>query len=160
MFTEIPLTIYEWAGCVHVATQRMLASREQGLNHATTYVRTILTRLEEETVGVCGERAYCKLFGLYWNGAVNTFHQQPDVDNGIEVRSTKLSLGRLIVRDNDADDRCYVLMTGPHLSEAISDPVMRYHGWIIGWEAKQSHWLDNPNVLRPSWFVPQDALRF
>jgi hypothetical protein len=149
---QVELTPRELAMAVNVGMQRLVASTEAGLNHASTYHRSFLKRLEEETVGACGEIAFSKAFGKYWSPSVNTFHDIADVGTDIEVRSTRLDSGSLIVRDNDAGDRWFVLVTG-------EPPLMTIRGRILGSEAKKPQYVRDPHGHRKAWFVPQEALQ-
>lgn len=147
---HIELTLSEFATAVSNAMSRIVASRAQELNHASTYERGYLRRLIEEVAGVCGEMALAKHKGVWFSPMLNTFHRSPDC-LGFEVRTTQVTDGRLIVRDNDADDRTYVL--------AITDgSSVRLVGWMLGGECKQARWADNPNGYRPCWMVPQKYL--
>lgn len=148
---RVKLTVREIAAAVDVAMQRLCASTEAGHNHASTYQRTFLKRLEEETIGACGEIAFCKGLGKFWSPTVNTFHAIADVGKNIEVRATARDDGSLIVRDNDDPDRWYVLVTG-------EPPVMTIRGRIRGRDAKRDEYLRNPHGHRQAWFVPQSAL--
>lgn len=148
---QVALTDYEFADCVGVGLRRLLSSNTKGLNHASTYERGHLKRLEEETLGACGERAFCKALGIYWDGSVDTFHTKADAGVRYEIRSTTRDDGRLIIRDNDDPDRIYVLVTG-------QPPRMTVRGWILGSWARQPSWRTDPYGYRPAWFVPQNAL--
>jgi len=132
------------------AVQRMVASTSQDLRHCTTYRRGYLLRLYEEVVGVCGEIAVAKFKGVWFSPLLNTFHYTPDC-LGYEVRATDRVEGRLIVRENDADDRKYILATTDG-----SDVILV--GWLFGGEAKQDRWRSNPNDYRECWMVPQKFL--
>jgi len=152
MALELPLSMAEFAVAVQSAMTRMLISTGQGINHASTYKRTWLERLQEETVGCCAELAMGKLVDRYFIPEVGTFHHKPDCLHDIEVRATARLDGRLIVRDNDANDRRYVFCT-------VTGNVVNIVGWMFGHEAKQPAFLSNPNDYRPAWFVPQAKLR-
>jgi hypothetical protein len=129
----------------------MVVSSASRLNHASTYQRTWDKRLQEEVTGAAAEIAVAKSVGAFCIGSVNTFHRVPDVIGGTEVRATQREDGCLIVRDNDDNDRRYVLVTG----EA---PNLRIAGYLYGHEAKQLQWIRNPHGHRQAWFVPQEAL--
>lgn len=148
---KVQLDIREYAHAVDVGMQRMVASTEAGHNHASTYERDWLERLEQETVGACAELAFCKFMGWYWSGSVNTFHTIADAGRDVEVRSTTRDDGSLIIRNNDADDRWYVLVTG-------KAPVLTIRGRIKGGEGKKPEWARDPHGRRRAWFVPQAAL--
>jgi hypothetical protein len=152
MSLDIELTLAEFAVAVQSTMTRMLVSAGQQLNHASTYKRTYLERLHEETVGCCAEMAMGKLVNRYFIPEVGTFHEKPDYLHDIEIRATSRLDGRLIVRDNDHNDRRYVFAT-------VTGQVVSFHGWLYGYEAKKNSWLTNPNDYRLAWFVPQSALR-
>lgn len=153
MRKNIPVTIGHWEywDAVNVANIRMAISNEAKLNHASTYQRGYMRRLHQEVIGRCGEVAFCQAMNIDCPTSVNTFHAIPDVGVEVEIRATARDTGRLIVRDNDPDDRWYILVTGkpPHLT---------IRGCIKGIDAKKDQWLRNPHGHRPAWFVPQKAL--
>lgn len=148
---DIRITLPEFDLAMGVARLRIMASAMLKLDHATTYDRTMIKRLEEEVVGACGEIAVGKWIGGWFVPSVNTFHRVPDCMHNIEVRSTARLDGKLIVRNNDKDDRRFVLalVTGEMVSLA---------GWVLGADAKRKEWAMNPNGNRDAWFVPQSAL--
>lgn len=148
---QVKLTNWERKAAIDCANMRMTTSDEAGWNNASTYKRTFTERLAEEVIGACGEIALCKLMNWFWSPSVNTFHHTPDVGSDIEVRSTQLETGSLIVRDNDADERWYVLVTGDGITMTI-------RGRIRGADAKRPEWVRDPNSYRPAWFVPQTHL--
>jgi hypothetical protein len=149
---EIELTMPEFNLALSAAQMRIMASAMQRLNHATTYQRTLVKRLEEEVIGACGEIAVGKWKGKWFVPSVNTFHRVPDCLDDVEVRATALPDGHLIVRENDADDRRFVLalVDGEHV---------RLVGWLHGRDAKRPEWVRDPHGQREAWFVPQGALR-
>jgi hypothetical protein len=146
------LTVSEIISCYHVAGHRITASEAQFLNHASTYQRGIRTRFDEESVGAIGERAFAKWLNVYSADPINTFHKRPDCGDRFEIRSTAVRNGRLIVRDNDDDDRIFVLAL------VALDGRVILRGWIRGADAKHPQWRWNPNDKRQSWGVTQDAL--
>lgn len=145
---KITLSAPEFLAAVHAGMLRFATSPG---NPATTYRRSYNLRIEEEIVGACAEAAVHKFLGKFWDTAFGTYHRQSDAPGGIEVRGTKLDNGSLIIRDNDADDRWYVLVTG----EA---PELIIRGFIKGNEAKQDKYVRNPHGHRQAWFVPQGEL--
>jgi hypothetical protein len=149
---DVSLNPWEFKACVDVANQRMVVSETAGMNHSSTYRRDHLTRIQQEITGACGEMAVCKALGKFWSPSVNTFHDVPDIDPNIEVRTTDRENGSLIVRDNDPEDRWYFLVTGV-------PPLMRVVGAIRGGDAKRDEWVRDPHGHRPAWFVPQEALK-
>jgi hypothetical protein len=149
--SAVTLDPWEFKACVDVANIRMAVSNDSNLNHASTYQRDHLTRIQQEILGACGEMAVCKHLGLFWTPSVNTFHHEPDIPPDIEVRSTDRLDGSLIVRDNDPPDRRYFLVTG-------KPPSLLVVGFISGHEARKDEWVRDPHGHRPAWFVPQHAL--
>ena len=149
---DVTLTMTEWHHAAQTALLRMVVSAAQKLNHASTYERTWSERMAEEMTGAAGEVAVAKVLGAFFVGSVNTFHRVPDCIAGTEVRATERDNGCLILRDNDPDDRRYVLVVG-------SAPKLRIAGWLVGADGKRPEFLRNPHGHRPAWFVPQDNLR-
>lgn len=144
------------------ALERMLTSKPLGINHASTYVRTPIERLNEETIGVCAEYAFCALVGITYRWPINEFHSVPDCGDA-EIRGTWRSDGRLIIRDNDSSDRWFYLLTtrrstGPWVIDQ-APPTMVLRGFIKGRDAKRAIYRDNPNNYRPCWMVPQTDLQ-
>lgn len=148
----VTLSTNEVLAAYHTASQRITASEAQQLNHASTYSRGIRTRMDEESVGALGERAFAKWKGVYSEG-INTFHHVADCGLQYEVRATALRNGKLIVRDNDDDFRVFVLA----LVGLDGRVVLR--GWMHGWECKRDEWSSDPHGHRPAWWVPQESLR-
>lgn len=147
----VVLTEWEFKACVDLANTRMAVSNAKHMNHASTYERTHLNRVEEEIVGACGEMAVCKALGRFWTPSVNTFHHTADIEPNIEVRATKKRDNCLIIRDNDPDHRYYFLVVG-------EPPKMTVIGYLMGAKAKQDKWIRDPGKRRRAWFVPQEAL--
>lgn len=136
-----------------VGLARFTESRAAGRNpHMSQAGRSDAERIRHETLGCMAEAAVAQHIGIPFPATVNTFHTIPDV-GPFEVRSTDRPNGRLIVRDNDHEDRPYVLVTGDGIT-----PVLRLVGWLYGWEARDGRWLRNPHGRRPCWMVPQHAL--
>lgn len=151
----ITLTIPEWSAVINAAWLRIVTSAKQGLNHATTYERSLIKRLGEEVTGAAGEIAVGKWAGTFFVPSVNTYHRVPDCLQDVEVRSTQYASGHLIVRKNDKVDqtsRRFVLAI-------VRGDVIRLAGWIYGREAMKDEYLANPNGWREEWFVPQEKLR-
>ena len=97
------------------------------------------------------EMAVAKLFGLYWSGTLNTF-RGADLHDYIQVKSTDLPDGRLIVRREDATDHVCILVIRENTR------TFRVVGWVAAGDAKQDEWLTNPNGTDAAWFLPQDQL--
>lgn len=152
--TVVTLTEWEYKHCVNVATTRMSVSIGKNITDIaySEGVKDYNERLLIDIRGACGELAVAKMLNKYWAPSVNTFHNVPDIQPNIEVRTTERPDGSLIVRDNDPEDRYYVLVVGV-------PPTMDVRGFIRGSEAKRDEFLRNPGGRRRSWFVPQSSLQ-
>ena len=148
----IHLTYAEFFHAVSAAQVRMAASTGAGLNAATTYHRTWIRRLVEETCGACGEMAIAKWQDRWFVPGLGTFHTFADLFGDVESRGTDNEKGSLIVRDNDDDDRKFVLAL-------VKGPEVTLAGWLYGAEAKVEAYARDPNGYRPAWFVPAANLR-
>ncbi|NBW09696.1 MAG: hypothetical protein EBR82_16900 [Caulobacteraceae bacterium] len=100
--------------------------------------------------GACGEMALAKFLGVYWSGSVDAF-RLPDVGS-LQVRTRSSHEYDLIVRHADSDESRYVLITG-------QAPRYVIHGWMLGKDAKQSHYYKTYGDRPGAFFVPQSDLR-
>jgi hypothetical protein len=121
--------------------------------------------LDIDTLGAECELAVAKFLNRYPVFSVSTF-KAPDVD-GLQVRGTTVSTGRLIMRPNDPVDNVYVLVVKYPFSEYI------IAGWITGrraqkigiWEEKVDRpgawWVSQSNLNPLDWLDPymQGSLR-
>jgi hypothetical protein len=149
---DISLTIPEFGQAIQTAWVRIVASSAIGLNHATTYTRSMIERFEQEVVGACGEIGVGKWIGKWFVPSVGTFHRVPDCLQDVEVRATRNFDGCLIVRGNDSPKRRFIL--------ALVDGLrVRLAGWILGAEARDPKWVADPHGHRSAWFVKQPGLR-
>lgn len=148
----VDLSLPELSLALNSAWMRIVSSAAIGINHKTTYSRPISTRILEEFIGACGEIAVGKASGEFFVPSVGTFHRVPDCLSDCEVRSTDRTDGSLIVRDNDHDDRRYILAI-------VTDDKVNLVGWMAGGDAKKPEWRRNPHGHREAWFVPQSSLR-
>ncbi len=149
---NVTLSFAEFYHAVDAAKLRMASSSLKQLNHATTYKRNYIERLQEEVIGTCGEMAVAKAMNKWFIPTIDTFHDRPDVFDAVEVRSTGRADGRLIVRDNDPDDRIYILAI-------VQAPDIKLAGWMRGGDCKIQKYFYNPNNYRDAWFVPQKDLQ-
>ncbi len=106
-------------------------------------------RWSDNIEGAAGELAVAKHLGVFWSASINTFHL-PDVGD-YQVRSMGHDHYGLVLRDDDADDQCFILAVG-------KAPRFRVPGWIWGVEGKRDEWKAAPNGGRVAFFVPQDVL--
>jgi hypothetical protein len=105
---------------------------------------------ETHVEGTVAELAYAKARGRFWNGSINTYRKGGDVGD-VQIRMRTRHDGRLIVRPSDRDSDYFVLVTG-------WAPTYRVHGWMLGADAKQERWLENPGGQGEAFFVPQSEL--
>ena len=100
--------------------------------------------------GACGELAFAKWKGKYWDGAMNDF-AAPDV-GAYQVRTSAKANQSLILHPGDSDDDLFVLV----LVHAL--PICTLAGWIPGGAGKHGKWWTTEGVRHPAFFVPQSAL--
>lgn len=145
---EITLNSYELMQGATAGILRNVASIKEQYNRAFTG-REWQVHIE----GACGEVAVAKAMGRYWGGSVNTFKAQGDLDSvGWEIRTRAEHSYDLIIRDDDQDDRVFVLVTG-------KAPNYVVRGWIKAGDAKREEWRKNYGGHQPAYFVPQSELR-
>jgi hypothetical protein len=140
----------DWGEVERAVRLRIEESSQQGLNHASTYERSMDERLEQERVGAGAELAWARLNERLWHNPINEFHQVPD-DGMNEIRATSHPRGGLIIRDNDPSDRVYIF------AQLIGN-VFFFIGWAYGHEAKRDENLFNPNGWRQSWRLGKHQL--
>jgi hypothetical protein len=105
--------------------------------------------------GAAAELAVCKLIGCFWTGMEVSGSDRkegvtPDA-GGVQVRSTRLKSGSLILHEGDADDSAFVLVVG-------RIPRLDVKGWIHGRDGKRADYWRSESVRHPAYFVPADAL--
>ena len=102
--------------------------------------------------GAQGECAAARALGAYWPMTINAAKALPDLLPDWQVRTRVKHEHDLIVRDDDADEQRFVLVTGTF-------PDFVVHGWILGRDAKRPEWReDRGERSAPCYWVPQDAL--
>jgi len=101
--------------------------------------------------GAVGELAAAKAMNRFWSGSINTFKDGGDVGT-IQVRTRSKEHYELIVRQDDADEDCFVLVVG-------TAPNYDVKGWILGRDAKQEQWSQTHGNRPAAFFVPQLELR-
>lgn len=146
---EVSLSPSEQFQAAHIGCQRHLAALQAGLTdkHAA---KTCTDPWALHIEGAAGELAFAKATNRYWPATVNNFHD-PDLMNGVQVRTRSSHSHDLIVREGDSDLHTFVLVTGRM-------PVYRVHGWIKGRDAKQLRFWNNPGGHGPAFFIPQGHL--
>jgi len=147
MDTSVTLSKEELAWATSVGMQRYNESLKRGHKnkHGLKYATEAL-----DVDGACAELAVAKFTGWPWKAGVNTF-KEADIEDNIQVKSTPKQDNRLIIRNDDSSDHCYILVVGVA-------PTFRIVGWIIGRDGKQPQYLYNPNDREPAYFIPQTAL--
>ena len=100
--------------------------------------------------GACGELAAAKASGRYWPATIDSFKNGDDV-SGFQVRTRSKHEWDLIIRDDDKDDRIFVLVTG-------QAPRYAVRGWIRARDGKKDEHVREHGSRPSAWFVPQVAL--
>jgi len=108
--------------------------------------------------GSIAEYAFSKLTGIPWDGKLKSYsewrtwrHEGHDVGM-VEIKSTKLAYGNLLVRPHNADYAPYVCVL------THQEPEYIFAGWCWGYEAKQPKWWRG-EIPKPAYIVKQDSLR-
>jgi hypothetical protein len=100
-----------------------------------------------ESVGA--EIAVAQYFGIKgFKPTLNTFKNEADVMDRLEVKWTKYSNGHLIIRDPDRDNDVAMLVTG-------RSPVYQLVGWIPIKLAKSGEWRSDE---KSNHWIPQGKL--
>jgi hypothetical protein len=109
--------------------------------------------------GIGGEIVCCRYFGLEWNNGGPRDRngvKAPDSKCGVEVRTVWPLHKRLIVHEDDVDERPFVLMAGQLA-------LWKYwvQGWLFAHEVKQHRewWEDPQRTDRAAFFAPTKELR-
>jgi len=146
---EVTLTDYELAQAAQVGCLRHIADIRRNKKPSANP-----NEWQIHIEGACGEMAVAKAAGLYWGGSVNTFKQGGDIlSTKWEVRTRSRHDYDLIIRDDDPDDRVYILVTG-------TSPTYSIHGWILAAEAKMMQgFRKDHGSYRPAFFIPKNKLR-
>ena len=105
--------------------------------------------------GAIAEATVAKALGVYCNLA-SSDRAIADIGRNIEVRSTPIKKGCLIIRPRDKDDAKYYLVAGIYPNTVII-------GWMFGRDAKQPRFWndtdkDGNKIPSPYWKVPQSEL--
>lgn len=103
-------------------------------------------------IGACGERCVAKWLGVEWNRMAFETRGGGDVA-GLEVRTTHHDRGHLLVYENDAPDRIYVLVVG-------TGPKWVLAGFMRGARAQVEKYRKAPSFKDgpKTFWVPQEAL--
>jgi hypothetical protein len=154
-YVEVRLSPNEWNHAAHTGMMRKFCSFEQKLKSDASSDDEWLDGLAHDILGAAGEVAVSKYLDAFHILTYNNFHDKTDCRFGIEVRTTKLYEGSLIIRPRDVKnckpETNFVLAVG-------QPPVMRLMGWINLAESLQQRWWCNKNNQGAAWFVPASAL--
>lgn len=152
---EIALEWYELEAAAFTAVRRQVEWLKQGKQDRGLRGRSDVLYNQnwtESVLGVCGEMAFAKARGHFFDHSVNTF-KRPDVA-GAQVRTRSRPHYELIVFPNAKDDEWYVLVV------PIELPLrFRIVGCIRAGAAKREEWLQTHGGGPPAYFVPQAELR-
>jgi len=143
---EVTLAPYECMLAAQVGIGRQLSAINKGLRMAFGLNGP---GWNEHIEGAAGEMATAKALNVFWDGSVDTF-KRPDVGQ-LQIRTRTRHDWDLIVRKGDADDECFLLVTG-------TMPNFRVHGFLLGRDAKQETWLQSYAGRTPAYFVPKEHL--
>lgn len=146
----VRLKPHQAAYAERVARERQEGALSRGLPDRHGFVGN---GLEAHRIGAYGEVALAAwLFGDDpYELTVDTFRSLADLDGDIEVRTRTRTFHELYVREDDAPESAYVLV-----SQAGHAWWLR--GWIWGHEAVREEWLKDYGGREPAYFVPHAAL--
>lgn len=100
--------------------------------------------------GALAECAVASALNIFWDG--KGLFRGDDVRQ-LQVRSTRVRNGSLIVHHQDGDDEIFVLVIN------MDDRRFSIEGWAFGREAKLPAFFKEPHKGRPAYFMPISALR-
>jgi hypothetical protein len=136
----------EYRVCVWLGKQRFLIARARGWRARGAAAE----QLDEasDICGACCEFAAAVILNLYWRPQVG--RRGIDVGGLVEVRSTNLKGGRLIIKPDDH---------GPHiLIRQLSERDYDAPGWLDAAKAKGGRYPLDATHGEACWFVPQGDL--
>jgi len=109
--------------------------------------------LQNDIDSCCAEMAVAKFYNLHWEAVVDNPSKDlmGDVGSVLEVRSTSLETGRLILHKPDKDDFPFVLAIGEGRRWKLA-------GWMWGRDGKMDKYW-NERMPRPCYTVPQRDLK-
>lgn len=147
VLNDVELRICAWVG-----RQRRQCADASGSNPGLGPSRVHELGVENHIRGAECEYACSRILNLYWRPWVASMAEAKrmrDVGGLIEVRSTDLARGRLIVKPDDPDDAPFALIVRKGNRFTLA-------GWLFAYEAKQFDLLTG--FGDPAHFVPQDKL--
>ena len=151
MFVSIDTVEFKTA--IEVASHRAIQSIVRN-NKDSLSKKNWLDNLNTHIVGCIGELAVAKALHITWDKSVGTYKKQADLSDNIEVRHRTNPEWQLIVRDNDDDNKIYILSRG------MPPSVIEIVGWIYGHMGKKEEYKKDPGGYgRPAYFVPDNVLQ-
>jgi hypothetical protein len=148
---RVTLTWSEVVVAAQVGVRRQCIAR-RGRFRDRTHTRADTVRLWADDIeGACGELAAAKALGRYWSPDAQYRMGSADV-GALQVRTTAIADGHLLVLDTDDDAARFVFVRGVV-------PTFDVVGWMTGHEAKAQAWarvLGDRQSL--AYFVPAVAL--
>jgi hypothetical protein len=146
---EVTLTTWESRICAWTGKQRFLNAqeldRDPGLGPSQT-----CGDAEFHVRGAHCEFAASIMLNLYWRPNIGEIKNR-DVGGLVEVRSTVLETGRLIVKPKDDDYAPFALIVAD--MDALK---FRFGGWMFARDA--TAWPLNPDFGDPAHYVEQEFL--
>lgn len=152
MHDPIPVKLTTIERQVAAFVGQKLHEASKGLQDNHDLVVTEQEGLDIHIQGAIGECAAAKFLNVFWCGTVNTFKHVLDVGERFEVRSVASLDRRLIVRQDDPDDRYFI-------SVAVHADTCFIKGFLLAKDAKKGKWLKDFNDREPAYFVSNDALK-
>jgi len=134
----------------HVGTLRQIQNVRAGRQHAHGLSNEEAQDWQIHCEGCLSEFAVAKFLEAHWCGNVGNL-EAPDVDQNIEVRTTKTFYTPLIVRPRDKDERLFVSLVG-------SNGTYTMRGWIYCHDAKQEAWYYTKDHRDKCYWVPTEEL--
>lgn len=129
----------------HAVNRQKRSRQKHGIDRLSAEVQ-----IEQDIQGAAGECAAAIYLGL--PRRTGDWYGRWDLGADIEVRSAKGQYHRLIVHEDELDQRRLLLVVGQR-------PVLRLAGWIHGHQAKRGEWLHSFRSGGQAYYVPQRALR-
>lgn len=122
--------------------------------HGAKANRTEAQDLALHVAGARGELAAAKAYEVEAPLLEGVYHRLADIGLGGEVRTRSRASYDLIVRNDDSDDRYFILVIGTDQAESLLEVV----GGIYGDQAKKDQFRKNYGGKGYAWFVPRESL--
>jgi hypothetical protein len=102
--------------------------------------------------GCLAELAVARWLGSEWVDFATDFKRLRSDVGGLQVRSTEVSYGRMLLHPGDPDDQAFIL------ARTHREPTIYLVGWMFGKEAKRDEWWGELKPGRPCYIVNNGAL--